>query len=481
MPRHLLDALLQHAKERPDAIALRCPGWPTLTWRQLVVAVDHAAAAMESLVSSSRQDPDTTNMDGDKRGKRFVYESQNTTSVVVNALACIACGAIEIPIDSKLPCDSRKEMFERSGGVALTLTNNPTLESLGNFDESFARLQQSADSVDVDQASLVLWTSGTTAKPRGVMLSQRNLTTNAAAKLAAVPQNVDDVRLTLLSLSHAYARTCDMGTWLLSGCQWTLDYGRRGLDRIATESLPTMINGVPMLARQIVERLDAGDPNLSRLRVLGCGGAAMSVDLFERFGLHGIEVIQGYGCTETSPVICSSSPGDTAVGCVGPPVAGCETRIVDQRLFVRGPLVMLGYLDDPASTALKIDHEGWLDTGDLVESAPNGQLQIIGRADDVIVLENGYKVHPLAIEQTLQRKTGCEYAVLLSVNQSLLVAIQADSIDQDRIREIIRPLLPAGTSVSIERIDPPLAHSSGELTSKSTPRRHSISKRFGGG
>ncbi len=335
-----------------------------------------------------------------------------------------------------------------------------------------------AQQVDVHQPSLVLWTSGTTAQPRGVMLSQHNLTTNAKAKICAVPQTHDDVRLTLLSIAHAYARTCDMGTWLLSGCAWTLDYGRRGLDRIEATDRPTMINCVPVLAREIAARLADGDDSLRQLTVLGCGGAAIDAGLFATLRRLGVEVIQGYGCTETSPVICSSTPGSTTAGLVGPPVENCEVRIDQRRLFVRGPHVMLGYLDDPEATAAKIDRDGWLDTGDIVEVRGDGQLHILGRADDVIVLENGFKLHPLAIEQEIQRRHSCQYAVVLSVNQQLVVAVQGEAVQLDGILSTIERFLPLNTSFRLERLVPPLSYERGELTAKKTPRRSVIAERF---
>ena len=97
-------------------------------------------------------------------------------------------------------------------------------------------------------------------------------------------------------------------------------------------------------------------------------------------------MIQGYGLTETSPVICSAGPGNAAPGLVGGFVEGWEHQIRDGRLWVRGPHLMLGYWGDPLATKARLDSDGWFDTGDLVElDAAFGQLRILGRADDVIV------------------------------------------------------------------------------------------------
>lgn len=466
MTRHFLEALLKQVQTRPREIALCGVDRVPRTWEQLAGDVYQAVCALELRPPSPL-------------GVRVVYESCNSPAEVILSLACVAVGAIEIPIDSRLPNQVRAELHARSGGIVIDpselICRNPPVDLKAAMKE----LYQHAAQIDVDRPSLVLWTSGTTDRARGVMLSQRNLVSNAQAKLAAVPEAHTDVRLTLLSIAHAYARTCDMGTWLLSGCRWDLDFGGHALDRIDQNSLPTLMNCVPILARRIADRLDKQQHALSDLRVLGCGGAALGVELYQRLTGHGIDVIQGYGCTETSPVICSSSPGVTQPGCVGPPIADCEIKIVDQRLFVRGPHVMVGYLDDPEATAAKIDVHGWLDTGDLVEVDRSGQLRIVGRADDVIVLENGFKVHPVGIEQMLMRECGLEYVVLIPVKSKLVVAVQSErKLDFSRIHSHVTQRLPPGTCIEISELQPPLSLEQGELTAKGTVRRQILRLRF---
>lgn len=478
MSRHLLDAFLHHGRTQPDMVALRCPEHPPLTWAQLAVWVNDVRQQIRSRVEVSCLSGSSHDSARSAGAARIVYESRNTPVDVVIALGCIAAGVIEMPIDSRLPPVVRQQILDRSGGIRWNVfaTQQPSIRS--RVDASLRELERCADRVDIHKPSLVLWTSGTTEQPRGVMLSQHNLTSNAKAKLRAVPQRCDDHRLTLLSLAHAYARTCDFGTWLIAGGTLTLDYGKAALDRIDSACRPTMINCVPVLARKIAARLASNDHALGRLAVIGCGGAAMDLELFATLRRLGVEVIQGYGCTETSPVICSSSPGTTSQGLVGPPIVGCEIRIEDRRLYVRGANVMLGYLDDAAATAAKIDRDGWLDTGDLVEPQVDGQLRILGRADDVIVLDNGYKVHPLAIEQEILRCHACDYAVIVYVGQQLIVAVQSETLNRDSISSTIEPLLPRNTRFRVEQIVPPLSMQRGELTGKRTPRRSVIRLRY---
>ena len=150
------------------------------------------------------------------------------------------------------------------------------------------------------------------------------------------------------------------------------------------------------------------------MRLLGCGGAAISESAFEHWQRLGVAVIQGYGLTESSPVICSATPTNAKPGLVGRFVEGWETKIQDQQLLVRGPHVMLGYWDDPVATASRIDRDGWLATGDHVEvDAQSGQLRILGRVDDVIVLASARKIHPATVERAVERVDGVRHAMLI--------------------------------------------------------------------
>lgn len=481
--RHLLDAMLRHARHRSDSLAIRDASGRSLTWGELALSV---LTRSESL-SQVKLGPATGS-------NRIINEIHNTIDDVVLALACLAAGTIEVAIDARFPDPARREMIRRSAGTtapALKLTSTDQASRPDAVHAAIEALTERSDEVVVDAPRLVLWTSGTTAQPRGVMLSAANLFSNAVAKLQAVPQSTMDHRLSVLPISHAYARTCDMGTWLLSGGTWTIDLGTAALDRIDCLSRPTHINCVPSIAHLICERLYAGDEKLSRLRVLGCGGAAMNRETFERFRQRGVEVIQGYGCTETSPVIFSARATsvnapraryDGEPQCVGELVDGWEIRVRDGRLFVRGQGVMLGYLDEPEATTLKIDPDGWFDTGDLVEEIDNGRFRIVGRADDVIVLDNGFKIHPQSIEPILNAMPNVKHAVIVPLPRELLIAIEPRSIqvpwDRSKVEAVIADHLPPGTRRRIVVIDPPLSFDHHELTAKGTAKRDAVAARL---
>jgi long-chain acyl-CoA synthetase len=395
--------LFRHARERPREIALM--------W-----AADQASVATMDWVSLAKwttQIAQRLSQEADfAAGGVLCHAVQNRHQDLLVALACQLTGIVEVPIDARGGSTYIEHCKAVVGGGWMSDTRKSTLVGTLPDDASedlLRRFERRAGKLDPGSDALVLWTSGTSGDPRGVVLSHRSLCANAAAKLGAVPQRLDDLRVTLLSIAHAYARTCDVGTWLLSGCRLFLDQGFAGWQRALESVRPTLCNAVPSLTERMLDE----DAVPESLRLLGCGGAAMSEQEFARWRHRGVTVIQGYGLTETAPVISSQTPDDSVPGRVGQVVAGWQTRCVDQRLFVRGPQAMKRYWRDEAATRERIDRHGWLDTGDLVEFCEQtGQLRILGRSDDRMVLRNGYNLDPLWIEQRFASVRGVRTAVL---------------------------------------------------------------------
>ncbi len=435
-----------------------------VSWTALAALVD---AATGQLASHFELHPSLP--------RRIGHASDNTLSDIVIALASMSLGAVEFAFDHRLADDEIQRRWKQIGGLWI----DPSMR------RRFAEMPQAPASdtaeierqhVDPDAPSLVLWTSGTTGVPRGVTLSSRNLCGNAAAKLAAVPQSPEDVRLCVLPLSHAYARTCDFGTWLLSGCVLAISLGYDGLERLAPLVDPTLINVVPSIAYRMLDDPDLR--GLDRLRLLGCGGAALHASAFDRWQQRGVTVIQGYGLTETSPVICSATPDDATPGYVGRFVTGWESKIDDQQLLVRGPHVMLGYWDDRAATANRIDPDGWLATGDHVEVDPrSGQVRILGRVDDVIVMNSARKIHPATVEQAVGHVDGVRHALLVRRNRLELWFDAEETCHPERVAKEIRSILERMDGLrdcEIHAFQPPLSESDGELTHKGAVRRRRI-------
>lgn len=199
------------------------------------------------------------------------------------------------------------------------------------------------------------------------------------------------------------------------------------------------------------------------MRQLASGGAHLEQTLRSAFEEAGMPIYQGYGLTEAGPVVCSNRSGvilgesDCCLNGVGPVVPGMELRIDDdRRLWVRGTGVMRGYWNDPIATQNRIK-DGWLDTGDVAEQDASGWVRILGRSDDTIVLENGYKIDPLTAEQLLCSIAAVRDCVLVpSSPTGYEVIILCDSnpgpSDWERIRQQVIEVLEATQPVRANRI-----------------------------
>ncbi len=368
----------------------------------------------------------TIQQQGFQPGDRLLHQGGNTSLGVIVALASMVYGTVEVPLDPEVDATSVAAFERLVSGRSLELASWPASHQTMVSVSKLVGAAAAAAAAAQHAPALILFTSGSTGQPKGVTLSQHNLFQNALGKLQAVPQTQQDVRLMLLPIWHAYARTCDLVTWLLSGCKLAIGYGFGDWQRLAPRVQPTLINTVPSMAERIAQSALLLSPD-HRLKCLGCGGAAMSESLFEAFAKRGVTVIQGYGLTEASPVICSATPHNARPGYVGCPIVGCNTRIDESgRLFVSGAGVMLGYWE-PGGQSFRALPEACLDTGDYVERSPeDGQFRILGRDDDRLILSNGRKLFAGPIEQLLQQIAGVAYALLVAEDRHLIAYLDAD-------------------------------------------------------
>ncbi len=374
-------------------------------------------------------------------GDRVVNLGRNSLAWAVLDLACSALNAVHVPIDSRFSPSHQARCLELVE-PELVFADLPIESQVHNLDALLRlpkvseRLEQIIRPFHTNDCANILFTSGTTGTPQGVMLSHKNLISNAYAKLDAMPQDHSDHRLNFLPFSHAYARTCELTAWLISRSCMEVANGLEGVLSNAKIVQPTLINGVPLFYDRLVNLWNQSGSTTStlqsilgpRIRRLASGGAALSDAVRKRFADADMPIFQGYGLTESSPVICSNRVGCDAgpanLADVGPPVKGVKIKIdSDSRLWVSGDGVMLGYWRDTASTQVKIKDQ-WLDTGDLAEFVTNesprsceGAIRILGRADDTIVLSSGYKVQPFAIEQRLNSQPWVSQCMLVGRNR----------------------------------------------------------------
>jgi len=339
--------------------------------------------------------------------------------------------------------------------------------------------------VDRDHAATVIHTSGTTANPKGALLSHGNLLFNFEAATQVVDFYETDVFLSFLPLSHIYGRIVDEVVALGRGA--AVVYAEALIERLPAnmvEVQPTVMGSVPRLYERVYARVlstvGAGSPTRQRIfhwaaglgaekyenhlagranspwlalqlriadalvfkkirdrtggrvRYFVSGSAPLSREIGEFFYAMGMLVLEGYGLTETSPFVSINRPGDFVFGTVGRAAPGSEVKIDPDsgEILVRGPQVMHGYLNQPEETAKAIDPDGWFHTGDIGELDEIGRIRITDRLKNIIVLGNGKNVSPAPMEAALSTSRFVAQAVILGDRQAYTGALIAPDFDE---------------------------------------------------
>lgn len=338
---------------------------------------------------------------------------------------------------------------------------------------------------DPHRLATIIYTSGTTGKSKGVMLSHHNLLSNIWASLHAFDVHTDDCLLSFMPLSHSLERTACYYLAVMAGATVAHVRSIQQLQEDLTVVRPTILIAVP----RIFERIQAGIRNKldkqaealrrlyeltisvgysrfehaqgrgpwrfshllwpvlkrlvadkicarlgGRLRLVLCGGAALSPDVARTFIGLGLNLLQGYGLTETSPVISVNRLDDNLPSSVGLPLQDVEVRLGEQDVLqVRGPNLMLGYWNNEAATQAMFTADGWLITGDVVRIDAAGHITITGRMKEIIVLSNGEKVPPADIESAILRDALFEQVMLVGEGKpylSLLAVVNRERWEQ---------------------------------------------------
>lgn len=466
----------ERVRRTPDRVAYThydagSQRWVDTTWREMALEVGRWQAAMQR--------------EGLQPGDRVAVMLRNSREWVVLDQAALGLGLVTVPLytddrpdnvahivtetQARLLVVNGRRQWRRLQEVDAGFDSLKRIVSLANIEiedgardhhlESFADWSfgchgepRRADARHDTLASIV-YTSGTSGRPKGVMLTHGNLLANAWAVCAVEPLYEDDVFLSFLPLSHTLERT--------GGYYFPMFYGARVAYARSVQQLgedlrsvqPTVLISVPRVYERLHARIAKGlarksafirrlfaltievgarryarslgqtdwHPSLwlwplldrmiaakirtqlgGRLRFAVCGGAALSPKLAREFSALGIPALQGYGLTEASPVVSVNRPADNRFDSIGAPLDGVEVRIgTDSELEVRGPNVMQGYWCDEAATRAALSEDGWLRTGDQVRQDEAGRLYITGRIKDIIVLNNGEKVPPSEMETAI--------------------------------------------------------------------------------
>jgi long-chain acyl-CoA synthetase len=336
-------------------------------------------------------------------------------------------------------------------------------------------IDELAATVQAEDLATIIYTSGTTGEPKGVMLTQSNLVTNLIDSSGHLAFSETDVVLSVLPLSHVFERL-GMYMYLHHGMSV---YFAESIDKIGDnmrEVRPTVMLCVPRLFEKILARIkeraaskgkrsanilawsidvakrwarysvgrrtvppllelqhDIADRLVfskwragvgGRMRLFVSGGAALPEDLGYTFLGAGLPIVQGYGLTETSPVIAAGSLDENRVGTVGKPVKNVEVRIApDGEIEVRGPNVMRGYYNKPAETRAVFTDDGWFKTGDIGEFDPKGHLRITDRKKELLKTSGGKYIAPQVVEQCIKRSRFVNQVVLIGNGRKFPAAL----------------------------------------------------------
>ncbi len=482
--------------------------WVGCTWSDVAHEVSRWQVAMDR--------------DGLEPGDRVAMMLRNCREWITFDQAALGLGLVTVPLYTDDRAENIAYILEQAGVKLLLIEGGnqwqrllpvrAELKSLQRIvslhaidDESLPfdhRLISAADwqfglhgelvtrALEPDALATIVYTSGTTGRSKGVMLSHRNILFNAHAASKCGPLGDQDVFLSFLPLSHTLERTAGCFLPMLLGAEVAFARSIPQLAEDLTTIKPTVLISVPRIYESVYAKIQAGLRQKSRVarmlfqatvnvgwrrfehqqgrasRSLGflfwpllrklvadkvlqrlggrltfavCGGAPLPPTIARFFIGLGLPVYHGYGLTEASPVVSVNCPDSNLPASIGKPMEGVEIRIGSQdELLTRSPSVMLGYWDNPEATAAAIDGEGWLHTGDKARVDEQGYVFITGRIKDIIVLGNGEKLPPADMEMAIQLEPLFDQVMVIGEGRPFLSALVV--LNRDLWSEFAREL-----------------------------------------
>ena len=457
-------------------------------------------------------------MDKGLTGKRVAvigpncYQWCSTYLAVTGGIGCI------VPLDKELSAEELKNQIQRSKVSAVVFDSkhqdvfksikadgDTDLEVLVNFDadeesdgvyawkqmkEEGKKLVEAGNldyvnaEVDNEVMSILIFTSGTMGKPKGVMLSQRNVCAELMIAPTTFDLRQDDIYLSFLPLHHTYECTCCFLMALYKGSAVAFCQGLTYITKNLKEVRPTMMLGVPALYEKLYQRIwkgvrkqgkektlqraikinnvtkkfhvdlgatffkDIRDVFGGRMRTLICGGAKIDPQILDGLREFGFNALQGYGLTEAAPMGAFNPQDAPNSRSIGVPFPGQDIKAIDVdeegigEICIKGPNIMLGYYEDPEETAKVLDEDGWFHTGDLGYVDIDGYAYLTGRAKNVIVTTKGKNVYPEEIEYQLNLINFVEESFVFEnpdtagVDTQIVASVK---IDQEEMAELLGP------------------------------------------
>jgi long-chain acyl-CoA synthetase len=301
----------------------------------------------------------------------------------------------------------------------------------GDFEAVLERWGSSPEIVgrESGDTAVILYTSGTTGKPKGAELTHDNLRRNADIAIGLFGMDADTVTLGALPLFHSFGQTCGLNATIRAGGCLTLIprfHPGRALQIIERDRV-TVFEGVPTMYSALLGDPSRGEVDTSTLRVCVSGGAAMPGEVMRNFEqAFGCTILEGYGLSETSPVASFNHPDrERKPGSIGTPIEGVEMQVWDDEgnelpqgevgeIVIRGHNVMKGYWRKPGATAAAIDEDGWFRSGDMARLDEDGYFFIVDRKKDLII-RGGYNVYPREVEEVLYEHPAVHEAAVVGI------------------------------------------------------------------
>ena len=481
---------LERSQRSPGAVAYRyfddqTQQWCDVTWAQMAAEVAACQASMVQLSLAV--------------GDRVAIMAKNCREWVIFEQAALGLGLVVVPLYANDRAESVAYILDDADVKLLLIEGAEHWQALqteecvalrpellvwsmvpipGSGVASLAEMMWAKEAelqtaaVEPWALATIVYTSGTTGKPKGVMLSHYNILWNAYAGMQAVSVYADDLFLSFLPLSHALERSIGYYLPMMAGA--TVAYAR-SIPHLAEDLQvvqPTVIIAVPRIFERSYNRIQEtltksvaralfdktvevgwqrfeiaqGRANWQlqqlmwpllqrlvadkvmaklggKLRIAICGGAALPPKVGQTFVALGLNLLQGYGMTEASPVVAVNTPESNDPASVGLPLPDVQVMIGDEdELLVASPGVMLGYWNNPEATAATVDETGWLHTGDKAR-IDNGHIYITGRLKDILVLANGEKMPPCDMEDAIAEDPLFEQVIVLGDARPFLSAL----------------------------------------------------------
>jgi long-chain acyl-CoA synthetase len=420
-----------------DAIALYSRGRPT-TYGELRDQLGAARGGLSGL--------------GVGEGDRVAILCGNSRYFVVAYFAVLGLGAVAVPLNPSSPAPELARQIAAVGAVAVVVdpvaaaawsavaaacstvehviaTDASLIDGAIGLEELLSHTPVPIVDVEPSTVAVMIFTSGTAGAPRAAMLSHRNLSSNVEqSQSAVVGVRPGDVVYGVLPLNHIFGLNVVLTLSLARGATVVLVNRfdpATALDTIRERGV-TVVPGAPPMWTSWAHFDEAPSDAFAGVRLALTGAAKMPEDamrrLEERFG---IRLSEGYGLTEASPTVTSSAGLAIKPGSIGKVLDGIEVRLVDEQgdeaisgdpgeIWVRGPNVFLGYLDDPEATARALTADGWLRTGDIAVTDADGYLYLVDRVKDLIIV-SGFNVYPAEVEDVLALHPGVADVAVVGV------------------------------------------------------------------